>query len=54
MVDGRGACAHPDGSARFVASALHLLRDETELHLRTGGCGRPVRGVLPIPTEVSA
>jgi NADH:ubiquinone oxidoreductase subunit F (NADH-binding) len=46
-VDGRGACRHPDGTARFVTSALHLLRDETELHLR-GGCGRPVLGRLPI------
>jgi NADH:ubiquinone oxidoreductase subunit F (NADH-binding) len=40
-VTGRGACAHPDGSARFVGSALHLLREETERHL-AGGCGRPV------------
>jgi NADH:ubiquinone oxidoreductase subunit F (NADH-binding) len=46
-VDGRGACRHPDGAARFVTSALHLLREETELHLR-GGCGRPVRGLLAV------
>jgi NADH:ubiquinone oxidoreductase subunit F (NADH-binding) len=46
-VDGRGACTHPDGAARFVTSGLHLLHDETDLHLR-GGCGRPVRGQLPI------
>jgi NADH:ubiquinone oxidoreductase subunit F (NADH-binding) len=46
-VDGRGACAHPDGTARFVTSALHLLQDETHLHLH-GGCGRPTRGHLPI------
>jgi NADH:ubiquinone oxidoreductase subunit F (NADH-binding) len=46
-VDGRGACHHPDGAARFVTSGLHLLQDETELHLR-GGCGRPVLGRLPI------
>lgn len=46
-VTGRGACAHPDGSARFVTSALHLLQDETHRHLY-GGCGRPVRGHLPI------
>ncbi len=44
-VTGRGACAHPDGSARFVGSALHLLREETERHL-AGGCGRPVLGEL--------
>jgi NADH:ubiquinone oxidoreductase subunit F (NADH-binding) len=46
-VDGRGACKHPDGAARFVTSGLHLLRDEAEAHVR-GGCGRPVMGRLPI------
>jgi NADH:ubiquinone oxidoreductase subunit F (NADH-binding) len=46
--DGRGACHHPDGAARFVTSALHLLRDEIERH-RMGGCGRPVRGQLAVP-----
>ncbi|MDP9092134.1 MAG: hypothetical protein M3N95_04120, partial [Actinomycetota bacterium] len=46
-VTGRGACAHPDGTARFVTSALHLLQDETYLHLH-GGCGRPIAGQLPI------
>ena len=48
-VDRRGACRHPDGAARFVTSALHLLRDEIERH-RMGGCGRPVRGQLVVPT----
>ena len=47
-VDGRGACGHPDGAARFVTSGLHLLHDETDLHLAAGGCGRPVLGRLPI------
>ncbi|WP_375489717.1 NADH-ubiquinone oxidoreductase-F iron-sulfur binding region domain-containing protein [uncultured Jatrophihabitans sp.] len=47
-VIGRGACAHPDGAARFVTSGLHLLHDETDSHLAHGGCGRPVLGQLPI------
>ena len=47
-VDGRGACAHPTGAARFAISGLHLLRDETDRHLHAGGCGRPVRGQLPL------
>jgi NADH:ubiquinone oxidoreductase subunit F (NADH-binding) len=47
-VDGRGACAHPDGAARFVTTGLHLLRDEVERHLTHGGCGRPVLGRLNI------
>ncbi len=46
-VDGRGACAHPDGTARFVRSALHVLTDELDAH-RAGGCGRPVLGRLPV------
>lgn len=48
VVNGRGACAHPDGAARFVGSALHVLHQETQRHLYGGGCGRPVRGLLPI------
>jgi NADH:ubiquinone oxidoreductase subunit F (NADH-binding) len=47
---GRGACAHPDGAARFLASGLVALRSEIELHRRYGGCGRPIRGQLPLGT----
>ena len=46
LVTGRGACAHPDGSARFISSGLHLLREEIDRH-RVGSCGRPVLGQLP-------
>jgi NADH:ubiquinone oxidoreductase subunit F (NADH-binding) len=48
LLPGRGACAHPDGAARFVASGLHHLSDEIAAH-RRGGCGRPVLGQLPLP-----
>jgi NADH:ubiquinone oxidoreductase subunit F (NADH-binding) len=46
-VQGRGACAHPDGAVRFVSSALHRLQDEVDAHLH-GGCGRPVLGRLGV------
>jgi NADH:ubiquinone oxidoreductase subunit F (NADH-binding) len=48
LLPGRGACAHPDGAARFVASGLQHLADEIAAH-RRGGCGRPVLGQLPLP-----
>ena len=48
LLPGRGACAHPDGTARFVASGLRQLADEIAAHQR-GGCGRPVLGQLPLP-----
>jgi NADH:ubiquinone oxidoreductase subunit F (NADH-binding) len=49
QVRGRGACRHPDGAAGFVESALTVFGSEVEQHARGGGCGRPVRSVLPLP-----
>lgn len=47
LLPGRGACAHPDGSATFVGSALAVLGSEISRHQAQGHCGRPLLGVLP-------
>ena len=48
VVPGRGACAHPDGTARFVTSGLRAFAADIEQHQMAGGCGRPFRGQLTV------
>src|ERR1700760_316298 len=48
-VAGRGACAHPDGTTRMVLSALDVFTEDLAAHVFHSSCGRPVRGVLPLP-----
>jgi NADH:ubiquinone oxidoreductase subunit F (NADH-binding)/ferredoxin len=50
-VRGRGACAHPDGTANFVASAIDAFSADLSEHMFRGRCGRPVLGVLPVPGD---
>ncbi len=38
MVQGRGACHHPDGAAQLMVSALDVFGDEFSHHARTGRC----------------
>lgn len=47
LVEGRGACRHPDGAARFVATAMQAFDADVRAH-QAGGCGRTTQGVLPI------
>jgi len=37
QLEGRGACAHPDGAMAFLNSGLRIFADEFALHTR-GGC----------------
>jgi NADH:ubiquinone oxidoreductase subunit F (NADH-binding)/ferredoxin len=48
---GGGACAHPDGTARFVLTALDVFAQDVAAHVSGPGCGRPTLGVLPLPRE---
>jgi NADH:ubiquinone oxidoreductase subunit F (NADH-binding) len=55
LVVGRGACAHPDGAARFVTSSLGLFGAEFDDHARHGLCDAcERRPVLITPKSRSA
>jgi NADH:ubiquinone oxidoreductase subunit F (NADH-binding) len=55
LVRGRGACAHPDGAANFLLSAIETFAAEFTHHSRRGrceACARPAE--LPLPGQLGA
>jgi NADH:ubiquinone oxidoreductase subunit F (NADH-binding) len=53
MIDGRGACHHPDGAVRFLRSAVRTFGREFDLHAHgrcTTGPRPPVLPITPPPT----
>ncbi len=49
QVEGRGACKHPDGVARFVASSLGAFSDEIIRHRHSGPCRNSANVLMPTP-----
>ncbi len=52
LIEGRGACRHPDGATQLAASALTTFARDARDHDRHGPCSRVGRpAMLPIPDE---
>ena len=49
LVEGRGACHHPDGTVRFVRSALVVFEPEISRHARGICSATDRRPFLPLP-----
>lgn len=53
LVQRRGACHHPDGTVRFLHSALTVFGAELQRHERGRCSGSSTRPVLPVPATPS-
>jgi NADH:ubiquinone oxidoreductase subunit F (NADH-binding) len=54
LAKGRGACRHPDGVVRFIASALSVFAEEFADHARHGPCDACSRAPdLPLPAPIA-
>ena len=49
LMEGRGACKHPDGVARFVATSLRVFESEISRHRHSGPCRVSGPAILPTP-----
>jgi NADH:ubiquinone oxidoreductase subunit F (NADH-binding) len=50
LIEGRGACRHPDGATQLVRTALRTFRADIEWHDSRGPCyGIRQQRRLPIP-----
>ena len=52
LVEGRGACKHPDGVTQLIRSALRVAAEDARRHDQTGPCRGIIREpLLPLPGE---